>query len=128
MIGTLGDAVFQASTDKVYTFQGLGRSAPGRYQQHDVVGQKPVLEFIGPGLEQISFDMRFDVGLGINPIAEIDKLRAARDAATIMPLTIGGSFLGDWIIEDVKDSWDRVDNRGTLLVASVSVSLKEALA
>ena len=74
MIGTLGDAVFQASTDKVYTFQGLGRSAPGRYQQHDVVGQKPVLEFIGPGLEQISFDMRFDVGLGINPIAEIDKL------------------------------------------------------
>ena len=119
---------FRPAPIRFTPFRGLGRSAPGRYQQHDVVGQKPVLEFIGPGLEQISFDMRFDVGLGINPIAEIDKLRAARDAATIMPLTIGGSFLGDWIIEDVKDSWDRVDNRGTLLVASVSVSLKEALA
>ena len=65
---------FRPAPIRFTPFRGLGRSAPGRYQQHDVVGQKPVLEFIGPGLEQISFDMRFDVGLGINPIAEIDKL------------------------------------------------------
>lgn len=125
MIGTLGNAVFEASTDKVYTFNGLSRSGQARYEEHKVVGKKPVLELIGPGLEQISFSMRFDVRLGINPIAEIDKLREARDEGAVVSMTIGGKFLGDWIIEDVGDSWERTDNKGNVLVATVQITLKE---
>lgn len=125
MIGTLGNAVFQSSTQKVYTFTGLGRSGEARYEEHKVVGKKPVLELIGPGLESISFGMRFDVALGINPIVEINKLREARDAGAVLPMTIGGKFLGDWVIESFSDSWERVDNFGNVLVATVQINLKE---
>lgn len=125
MIGTLGNAVFQASADKVYTFFGLGRSSNARYEEHAVIAQKPVLELIGPGLEQISFSMRFDVALGINPIEEINRLREARDTGAVLPLTIGGNFLGDWVIEGISEDWRNIDSQGKLLVAIVQVSIKE---
>lgn len=128
MIGTLGSAVFETSTDKVFTWNSFSRSGSARYEEHAVVGKKPVLELIGPGLESLSISMRFDVALGINPIVEINKLRESRDNGDILPMTIGGKYLGDWVIESLSEEWQRTDNKGNLLVASVQFNLKEEAA
>lgn len=125
MIGTLGRAVFEASAGRVFTPTGFGRSGSPRIEEHAVVGQKSQLEFIAPGLEEVSFTVRLDAALGVAPLKEIDRLRASRDAGDILPLAIGGKYLGDWMIGSLQETWRQVDNRGRLLLAEVAITLKE---
>src|SRR5690606_27582368 len=123
MIGTLGDVVFEASTEKVLTFNGFQRTGDSRIEEHAVIGRKPVPEFVWPSLETVSLSIRLDAALGINPRDEIKKHRDARDAGAILQLTIGGDFLGDWVISKLAEEHRRIDNRGNVLVAEVSLSL-----
>ena len=101
MIGTLGDVVFETSSEKIRTFDGMKRSGSARWATHDIMAHKPVLEFLGSGMEQISFSMRFDVSLGINPAAELETLRGLRDAGEASQLILNGKPIGEhkWVIE-----------------------------
>ena len=125
MIGTLGPVVFEASSDLVRTFSDLSRSGQADWQEHKRIGRKGLLEFAGPGLEEISFSMRFDVFLGLNPRKEIDGLRELRDTGEVCTLILAGQPLGDFALTSLSESWGRVDHRGNLLMAEVQVSLKE---
>lgn len=126
MIGTLGDIVFKVSSDQVLTFQNLARNSGGRYHKHQVVAQKAKLEFLGAELETIKLPVRLDVGLGINPLNEITRVKEYVNAGARLALIIGGKFLGDWVIETFDESWDKIDNRGNLLVANVNLNLLES--
>jgi phage protein U len=125
MIGTLGDVVFESSTDRVRTYNSLSRSGSTRYQEHEIAGRKPLIEFIGPGLEEVSFTMRLDVALGINPLREIERLRHYRDNGNILTLVIAGKFQGDWVLESLSEEWKNQDRQGRLLVAIAQCKLKE---
>lgn len=127
MIGTLGDITFTVSADTIRTFTNLTRSNTARYAQHDVIGQKPVLEFLGPGLDTITLPVRLDISYGLNPQAEINAMREAMKTGTRSAFIVGGKFLGDFVIESVSDTWETTSNRGNLIKASVSLSLKESV-
>jgi phage protein U len=127
MIGTFGDIVFKVSADTVRTFTQLTRSGNARYQQHDVIGQKPVLEFIGPDLDAITLPVKLDVSYGMNPQTEINAMREAMSTGARSAFIVGGKFLGDFVIESVSDTWETVSNRGNLIKANVSLSLKESV-
>ena len=81
MIGAIGDEklnniiVFSVSSDKVLTFDNFEQTSSIRLGEHEIHLQKPKIEFLGPDLDTITFTMHFDVALGINPMAEIEKLR-----------------------------------------------------
>lgn len=128
MIGTLGDVAFTVSASKVLTFQQLARSGSARYQKHDVISTKPVLEFIGPDLDTITLPIRLDAALGVNPLREITRLKDYKHNGTRLTLIVGGNVFGDFVIDSLSDTWDRVDHRGALLVASVNLSLQESVA
>lgn len=125
MIGTLGDTVFTVSTDRVFTFRGLSRSGAPRIEEHAVIGRKPVLEFSGPGLEQVTFSIRLDAFLGVNPMEEIKQIRSARDLGKIQSLVIAGEYWGRWIIMSAEETHSRHDGSGRLIVADISITLKE---
>ena len=127
MIGTLGEVVFEVSASKVKTFDSMKRSGSGRWATHEIIGQKPVMEFLGPGIEQISFNMRFDVFLGINPSDELVVLRQMRDAGEAVTLILEGQPVTDnlWVIESLSEDYPAIDNTGRILIANVDVSLKE---
>ncbi len=127
MIGTLGDITFEVSSDTIRTFSQLTRSGQARYQQHDVIGKKPVLEFIGPDLEAVTLPVRLDATKGVRPLTEINTMRDSRDTGERLALVIGGKLLGDFVIEKVDDTWQQIDNRGNLLLANVNLSLKESV-
>ena len=128
MIGTLGRAVFSASSFRLFTPSGMTRNGSPRIEEHQVIGKKAVLEFIAPGLDAFSFTIRLDVMHGVVPLEELEKLRDARDNGKILPFTMAGKYLGDWLITDMSESWKHVDGRGRILVAEAQVSLKEARA
>ena len=127
MIGTLGTITFKVSEDTIRTFTNLSRTGSARFQQHDVIGKKPVLEFIGPDLDAVTLPVRLDVKYGLNPQNEINAMREAMNAGEGLSFLIGGKFLGDFVIESVADTWETTDNRGNLLKATVLLSLKESV-
>lgn len=125
MIGALGEIVFETSAEKLLTFRDLSRTGEARVEAHEVIGRKPVIEYIGPALDKVSLMVRLDVSHGIVPLDEIKRLRAMLNAGEILPLTIGGEFFGDWIITQISEGNHRVDNRGNVLIAEVTISLTE---
>ncbi|MBP3751130.1 MAG: phage tail protein, partial [Pyramidobacter sp.] len=52
-------------------------------------------------------------------------LQGHLDAGDHCELILDGRYFGDFVIESLNEEWTRLDNRGGLLAARVSVSLKE---
>ncbi len=124
-VGVLGDITFEATNDRVLTFTDLTRSAPARWVAHDVHGQKPRQEFIGPGLDSISLTIRLDIERGVVPKDELARIRQARDEGKVLQFTIGGKLVGDYIIKDAHEELRRLNNGGVLLFAVVTLTLEE---
>ena len=127
MIGTFGDVVFEVSAEKIRTFDNFTRASAERWAAHEIIGQKPLSEFIGPGLDTIGFSMRFDAQSGVNPRVEMEKLLVMSRSGQAETLIIGGKGLGvnKWVIKSLTQKWQTVDNQGNLLVGVLDVSLEE---
>ena len=80
MLGTWGPLTFQASADKVRTWQAQRRSGEARWHKHEVHLGKPRPEFLGPGDDTIQMEVRLDSQLGLVPNDELESLRRERDA------------------------------------------------
>lgn len=122
-IGSLGGIVFSVSTNQVKTFDDLKRSGSAKYASHNRHLKDTLLEFTGNDPDKITFSMNLSVFLGVDPQSEIAALRAAKHAGRIMHLVIGRQSYGNWVINSLSEDYDRVDNKGNVLIANVSVSL-----
>ncbi|MBJ6362091.1 phage tail protein [Paenibacillus sp. GCM10012307] len=129
MIGSFGGIVFVVRENTVRTIDDLQRSTTARWATHDVLRAKPKAVFIGPGQDTISFTMRFDVQYGVRPRRELNRLLTYCQSGRVEKLIIGGApeGSGKWYIESVNSTWTYMDNRGRLLVAEATVTLKEFL-
>ncbi|GIO08019.1 hypothetical protein J31TS6_40470 [Brevibacillus reuszeri] len=127
LIGSFGDIIFEVSAEKIRTFDDFSRSASSRWTTHEIIGRKPVSEFGGPGLDSISFKMRFDIRYGMNPKAEMDRLLILCRDGRAETLIIGGTAYGmyKWVIKTVKQGLKQFDGSGNVLVGDVDVSLEE---
>lgn len=127
MIGTFGNLVFIASADQIRTFEGFTRNTAPRWSEHEIIGKYPKPEYIGPGLDTISFSMRFDVRYGMNPRQEMTRLLVMCRDGQAETLIVGGMAMGvsKWTIRSVSQSWTRLDGKGNVLVGGANVSLKE---
>lgn len=126
-IGYLGDVVFVVSEKTLRTFNEFTRSSASRWAKHEVLGKKPLTQWIGPGLDTVSFTMRFDARYGINPRKELDRLTTLEREGKALPLEIGGKGVGVglWVITSLEQSWSNIDHIGNILVAMANISLEE---
>lgn len=129
-LGALGDVVFISSFKtpiKVRTFRDFQRDSSARWGTNEIHLQKPRSQFMGPGLDTISFTMQFDARLGMNPRKEAEKLLDYQREGKVLLLQIGGKPLGQgkWKIMNLSQSWEDIDREGNLLKAGLSVTLEE---
>lgn len=124
-IGTFGSIIFEVSAEKTRTFDEFKRKTAAKFEQHDIIGQKPKLEFIAPGLDEISFQIIFSAYQGINPLNEVNQLREIVTKGEYNSLVIGGKVLGNFVIESASEAWKYVDNLGNVFYIAADVSLKE---
>lgn len=84
-------------------------------------------EFLGPGLEQISFTVRLDVSHGVNPEEELKKLREMRDSGEVAVLIIGGEPVTEnyWALTSLREQHKVFTGDGKLIKADVEITLKE---
>lgn len=126
VIGTWGDITFAVSRNQIKTFDGLKWDSGAKYSTHDRHLKEPFLEFTGTDVESMTFTMFFSAFLGVNPIAEVSKMLKAMRRGEVHRLVIGPKAYGTnkWVITKLSNSLNRYDNRGNLLVAKVSVTMK----
>ncbi len=127
LVGSFGDIPFIVARGYVRTFDEYGRSSSGRWAKHDIIGEKPVLEYLGPDIEKISFKMHFRADHGLNPEREAAVLRKMRDKGEPAILMLAGSPVGDnrWIIESLGEEVTYWDAYGRPISLTVDVTLSE---
>lgn len=127
LVGFMADIPFVVSSRYIRTFDDYSRGSGGRWAQHDIIGDKPVLEYLGPDVEKISFTMQLRADQGISPARELKKLRKLRDNGKVFPLVIGGNMVTNnmWVLESIDESVSFWGKDGSMLSVKVNVTLKE---
>ncbi len=127
-LGTLGDISFRVSGyNDIFTYENYSRNASARTASHEIIGEKSVTEYLGPGLQEISFNIKLNAQWGVNPLTEIERLIDYCESGTVLTFTMGGKRVGKhkWLIESVDSSAKYYDSTGNILSAEASVKLKE---
>ena len=127
LIGFMAGIPFIVSKNYIRTFDGYSRSGSGRWVKHEIIAQKPVMEFIGPDTEQISFSMLLRSDMGISPANELNNLRKLRDKGKYFSLVIGGKKIGSnsWVIESMGEAVNFWSKIGNILSVKVDITLAE---
>lgn len=124
-VGSFGSIVFQVSEEVLALVSGVQRKTAVRVEEHQVVGEKPRLEFIAPELDETTFTVFWHRGFGLNPRTEIRKLRELCSAGVTQHLILGGENFGKYMLLDVTEDWGKSGPNGSPLTARASLTLKE---
>lgn len=126
-VGSMGGIPFVVSYGKIRTFSDYGRSGSGRWAKHDLIGRKPVMEFLGPDVEKISMKIQLRTDHGINPESELERLRKMRDTGTVFPFILGGAPVSNnyWMLEDIGENVSYWRAGGKILSVTVDITLTE---
>lgn len=126
-IGSFADVVFEVSTNSVLTFDDFERTNSPRWQEHAVLGQKPILEYEGPSADTISFTILLRAELGINPGKQLSRLRnfslSGRKGLFIRGnIPISTNY---FVITNIHERHRNIDQRGNVLLIEVDLDIKE---
>lgn len=127
-VGNLGKLiVFEVSSKKVLTFKNMTKSVKGRWTTHDVIGGKPVSEFLGPDQGALSFSIHLSAAHGVKPRSTIKNIENAIENGTPNVLVIGGQQVGShkWVITDMSETWGTIIKDGRMVSANISLNLAE---
>lgn len=126
-VGSMGDIPFVVTYGKIRTFSDYGRSGSDRWAKHDLIGRKPVMEFLGPDVEKVSMKIQLRTDHGINPESELGRLRKMRDTGAVFPFILGGAPVSDnyWLLEDIGENVSYWRAGGKILSVSVDITLTE---
>lgn len=126
-VGSMGDIPFVVTYGKIRTFSDYGRSGSGRWAKHDLIGRKPVMEFLGPDVEKVSMKIQLRTDHGINPESELERLRKMRDTGAVFPFILGGAPVSDnyWLLEDIGENVSYWRAGGKILSVSIDITLTE---
>ena len=124
-VGSLGNIQYTVSRDLVRTFRDFSRKSHARFAQHDILNQTPQLEYLGDNLDEINFRIQLLASLGVSPAEETQKLRDYCLRGEVLPLVIGTEVFGNFVITEIEEKLETVDNHGRILISELSVSLKQ---
>lgn len=127
MIGYFGrDIIFETSDQRILNFANFKREAAGRWASHEVIGKKPITQFVGPGLDTITFTVNLNGNNGVSPREEMNKwLEYARNGEA-ETLVVGEPLGVDkWVVKSISQAWDVIFNRGEIFSGKVDVTLEE---
>jgi phage protein U len=129
-LGCFGDIGFVTSDRRIMSFSGLKREVSGRYGTHEIIGGKPVTEYLGPGLETITFTITLNGNLGVKPREEMERWVKKAEQGKAEFLVVGGKPLGNdkWVVKSLSQAWEAVFNKGELFSGKVDVTLEEYIA
>lgn len=125
-VGSLGDTVFETSSERIFTPQNFSMSREARFEEHEPQGTWPRPEYLAPGLATCSLAITLRRDLGCEPFEEAEKLEEALVAGEVMRLIIAGENLGRWTIRKMSQDWRYLTRTETGPMAiTLNLELKE---
>jgi len=133
MIGVIGSKtlddviMFEVSPDRILTVQEMFRKNNVRFAENDVLLKKPVSQYIGPALDEISMKIVLSMQFGVHPQDEFNKLiRLQRDGTTVS-IIIGTSGFGTfrWRIDKLDMRFRLINNNGFIMTSPINVVFRE---
>lgn len=125
-LGVFGTIPFVCSSSAVLTFKDLQVERTDRWATHDVLGQKPKLEFIGQQLISVSFSIQLSASHGISPVLAMLTLKRIMEKHQPQRLMIGTDYFGKFILESMSENRKHHNNFGQCVYAEVTLTLREA--
>lgn len=125
VVGLLGNLPFVCSSGLVLTYKDVSREVSTKFAHHEVIGKKPVHEWIGEEAHQVSLKIRFDSSLNSPPILGLLLLRKMLESHKPQRLLLGPDYLGKFIIESISEERRFHTGLGICQVAEATVSLTE---
>lgn len=126
-IGSFGKRIFTTSDQRILTFKGFTYKTAARFAEHEALHTKPKTEYLGPGLDAVTFSITLRMEMGMNVMEELEAWRKLAANGNAERLMVGKKRLGRgrWIVTDCSEAWNVITNRGQLLSAAMDISLKE---
>jgi phage protein U len=128
MIGTFGSSiVFEVSEKSVFAFKKLTQEIKGRWASHDHLGGKPKKEFLGANAREAALEIYLSANLGVRPRTVLKSLENMAEKGEVEYLIIGDTPISKnrFLLASVSEAWDKVYNDGSLVKATVSITLEE---
>lgn len=126
MIGLLGRVPFICSDRRTLTFSNLGKKKAARFATHNIIGQKPVLEYLGPDADTIQMNIRLDSWLGVPPSAGLIAFERMIESGQPNLLLIGMAYHGQFVITAMDEGHRHITGSGITRIADIQLELKEA--
>ena len=126
-IAQWGSFTFGVSSEQVLTFCKMKRAYSGRWVSHDVWGEKPKMEYMGPAMQEVTLEVILDAEYGINPLESLRLFREACERGEVNHFYIGGRRLSDngfYIVSGTED-WKTVWSGGELIRATAELTFGE---
>ena len=126
-VGTLGDIVFEAGTMNVLVPQNISADSRMRYEEHNVFGSYPVMEWLGPETPEISLDVRLSRQLMEREPDDVKiQLLSHMRRGDVLRLTLCGQ---NWGREDITSISQKLDptltnDDGWLAPSGIDLSLR----
>lgn len=127
MIGYFGTRRFEVSSRSAIPLQNFQRAVAARFEKSDRIGLKAVTEYMGPGLDTVSFTIKLLAALGVSPRLELDDWAQLASGGQPAVLVVGGKALGVdmWVCTGATESWDTMDSGGGVLTAGIDLTFEE---
>ena len=121
MFAILGDIEFTVAGG----ISGMEHNASADWAEHARIQGKPLLEWIGEGLDQCNLTIELHPVLGA-PEERLRALRLAKSKHEPLAFVMGsGEYLGAYVIRDISNAIRRSTAEGQIKAATVQVSLAE---
>lgn len=121
MFAILGDIEFNVTGGIV----GMELRSAADWAEHARIKGKPLLEWIGEGLDEINLSIELRAQLG-DPEARWRALREAKTKHQPLALVLGnGDYLGPQVVAELNLVHRRMSPTGQLAVAALQLSLRE---
>lgn len=126
-IGSFGDVIFEVSKDKMLTFNDLEKKSSGRWNEHSIAGNKAKLEFDGPGLADLNYNILLRAEHGINPMKQVSRLERMQNRGEAHHFILGQKpiMINKLVVMDLTEKLRNIDQQGNVFTIEVTVSLKE---
>ncbi|CAB5521246.1 Phage protein U [Pseudomonas putida] len=121
MFAVLGKIEFEVAGG----FTGLEQRGSANWAEHNLIQGKPLLEWVGESLDELTFTMALHPWLG-DPEAQLRILAEAKSKHDPLAFVLGsGKYVGNFVIVDINNALRRTSADGRPYATDVQISLKE---
>ncbi len=126
-IGSLGDILFEVSTDKIQTLRNAQYSGSALIQQHQLHLGTALAEFMGDAAQTFTFSIRVSEYLGASPKDVINKICKYTRDGEALKLVIGKYKIGrnKWLINSYQVLFELYNKVGNFTSADITLTLTE---